>query len=85
MPIFPVIVPGLYVIVLVNALATGSGPTAPNKSDPISTTKVEVLAVPKENGLVDFEIKDLLRSDDKRIFDAFSPDFRVPVRVSNRE
>ena len=59
------------------ALATGSGPTTPNSSDPTSTSNTEVLL------LLDDEY--FLCSVFKYIFEALSFDFRARIKEITRE
>ena len=72
-------------VVLVAAFAIGNGPTTPSKSDPTSTSNVEVLAVPKEEFLVRFDLKEFPRKRSKFIFEALTFDFRARIKEITRE
>ena len=59
------------------ALADGTGPTTPNKSDPTSTSNTEVLLLLDDEYFLDDEIE--------CIFEALYSDFRTPEIVRTRE
>ena len=68
-----------------SAIATGSGPITPNKSDPTSASNVEVLVAPKEEDRVRLDIKDFLRNNFKSIFEALTFDLRARIKDTTRE
>ena len=89
-PAFMAFTPLVHAHVGVAAFAIGSGPTTPNKSDPTSTSNVEVLAVPEEEeeeevGCERLDIRDFLRNNFKLIFEAPTFDFRARIKDNTRE
>ena len=70
---------------VVAADAIGNGPTTPNKSDPTSTSNVDVLVAPNKLVRARLDIKDFLRNSFKLIFEAPTIDFRARIKEITRE
>ena len=72
-------------VTLVAAFAIGSGPRTPNKSDPTSTSNVEVLVAPKEEDRVRLAIRDFLRKIFNSFLEELTFDFRARIKAITRE
>ena len=70
---------------VVAADAIGNGPTTPNKSDPTSTSNVDVLMAPNEVVRVRLDIKDFLRNILRCSFESETFDIRARIKDITRK